>query len=70
MENQSDFLFADGLGPEFHPPDPREGFYREVAAVWNLLFGVLQINFRLDQSLQKNLVQVFTLFRILNLITE
>ncbi len=39
MENQSDFLFADGPMPKFHPPDPRDEFYREVAAVWNLPLG-------------------------------
>ena len=39
MENQSDFLFADGPIPEMHPPDPRLGFYREVAEVWNLPLG-------------------------------
>ena len=39
MEHQSDFLFADGPIPEMHPPDQREGFYREVAAIWNLPLG-------------------------------
>jgi hypothetical protein len=39
MENQSDFLFADGPVPDLLLPDPRSAFYGEVAAVWNLPLG-------------------------------
>lgn len=39
MENQQEFLFADGPAPQMHPPDPRSGFYAEVASVWQLPMG-------------------------------
>ena len=39
MERQSEFLFPDGPGPDLHLPDPRAGFYREVAEVWQLPLG-------------------------------
>jgi hypothetical protein len=39
MENQSEMLFADGPNPMLHAPDPRAGFYREVAEVWHLPLG-------------------------------
>ena len=39
MERQSEFLFPDGPGPDLHLPDPRTGFYSEVAQVWRLPLG-------------------------------
>jgi hypothetical protein len=39
MENQNEFLFADGPAPEVHLPDPRSGFYSEVTAAWHLPLG-------------------------------
>jgi len=39
MEKQNEFLFSEGAASEFFPPDPRGGFYREVAAVWRLPVG-------------------------------
>lgn len=39
MAEQHEFLFADGPTPEVHLPDPRSGFYAEVAAVWQLPVG-------------------------------
>jgi hypothetical protein len=39
MEAQAEFLYADGVDPKLAPPDPRENFYREVAAVWSLPLG-------------------------------
>lgn len=39
MENQGEFLFADGAAPELHVPDPRSGFYEEVSALWQIPVG-------------------------------
>ena len=39
MPQQNEFLFADGPTPDLHLPDPRAGFYSEVAAVWHLPLG-------------------------------
>jgi hypothetical protein len=39
MESQAEFLYAEGPSPELAPPDPRAGFYREVAAIWGLPLG-------------------------------
>ncbi len=39
MEKQNEFLFSEGPESEFFPPDPRGGFYREVAVVWQLPVG-------------------------------
>jgi hypothetical protein len=39
MEEQADFLFADGPAPEFHLPDPRSDLYEEIAAVWGIPVG-------------------------------
>jgi len=39
MEKQDEFLFAGGPEPEMQPPDPRAGFYREVAGTWGLPVG-------------------------------
>ena len=39
MESQQDFLFADGPASEFQLPDPRSGFYAEVAALWEIPVG-------------------------------
>ena len=39
MDPQSEFLFADGPAPELQPPDPRSGFYDEIAALWQIPVG-------------------------------
>ena len=39
MADQSEFLFFDGPDSEVQLPDPRAGFYREVAEVWHLPLG-------------------------------
>ncbi len=39
MDQQNEFLFADGAEPLIAIPDPRAGFYREVAQIWNLPLG-------------------------------
>lgn len=39
MEKQNEFLFGEGPAPEIFPPDPRDGFYLEVAAIWQLPLG-------------------------------
>lgn len=39
MGEQNEFLFSNNPAPELFPPDPRGGFYREVAAVWQLPVG-------------------------------
>lgn len=39
MEAQSEFLYAASPDPELAAPDPREGFYHEVAAAWGLPLG-------------------------------
>ena len=39
MENQQEFLFADGPTPHLHPPDPRSEFYNEVSTAWQLPVG-------------------------------
>ncbi len=39
MEEQADFLFADGPGPELHLPDPRSGLYEEIATLWGIPVG-------------------------------
>lgn len=39
MEEQADFLFADGPAPELHLPDPLADFYAEVAALWEIPVG-------------------------------
>jgi len=39
MENQAEFLFADGPAPQWHLPDPRTPFFDEVAAAWQLPIG-------------------------------
>ena len=39
MEKQNEFLFPDGPAPSVELPDPRAGFYREVAQTWNLPLG-------------------------------
>ena len=39
METQAEFLFADGPAPQLHPPDPRFGFYRDVAELWQIPVG-------------------------------
>lgn len=39
MEQQTDFLFADGPEPELHPPHPLADFYHDVAALWELPIG-------------------------------
>jgi len=39
MEQQQEFLFADGPAPHLHPPDPRSGFYGEVSTAWQLPVG-------------------------------
>jgi hypothetical protein len=39
MEEQADFLFADGLAPEMHLPDPRSGLYEEIATLWRIPVG-------------------------------
>lgn len=39
MERQNEFLFPDGPEPSVQLPDPRAGFYGEVAQVWNLPLG-------------------------------
>lgn len=41
MASQGEFLFADGPAPEIHLPDPRSGFYEEVAARWEIPVGLL-----------------------------
>ena len=39
MDLQQEFLFANGPAPELPLPDPRSGFYEEVAAVWQIPVG-------------------------------
>jgi hypothetical protein len=39
MEQQSEFLFADGPVPELHPPNHLAGFLTEVATIWSLPIG-------------------------------
>ena len=39
MERQNEFLFPDGPEPSVQLPDPRAGFYGEVAQVWRLPLG-------------------------------
>ena len=39
MENQNEFLFADGPVPDLLLPDPRSAFFSEVSAVWHLPLG-------------------------------
>jgi hypothetical protein len=39
MESQQELLFADGPAPEMHPPDPRSGFYEEIATLWGIPVG-------------------------------
>ncbi len=39
MERQGEFLFPDRREPSVQLPDPRAGFYREVAEVWHLPLG-------------------------------
>jgi len=39
MEEQIDFLFADGSGTELHLPDPRSGLYEEITATWGIPVG-------------------------------
>lgn len=39
MERQNEFLFPDGPVPSVQLPDPRAGFYGEVARVWSLPLG-------------------------------
>ncbi len=39
MERQNEFLFPDGPEPSLQLPDPRAGFYGEVAEVWHLPLG-------------------------------
>ena len=41
MEQQSEFLFADGPVPEQLPLNLRGSFFSEVAAVWSLPVGEL-----------------------------
>ncbi|MSU24960.1 MAG: hypothetical protein EXS32_14220 [Opitutus sp.] len=41
MESQQDFLFADGPGSALHLPDPRENFYADVSALWQIPVGQL-----------------------------
>ena len=41
MEEQVEFLFADGPAPEVHLPDPRSAFYEDVATVWEIPVGQL-----------------------------
>lgn len=41
MEEQAEFLFANGPGPELHPPDPDSAFFNEVANLWHLPVGCL-----------------------------
>jgi hypothetical protein len=39
MEQQPEFLFADGPAPEFQLPDPNAPFCAEVATAWQLPVG-------------------------------
>ena len=39
MEQQAEFLFANGPNPQLQPDDFRSDFYAEVAAVWSLPVG-------------------------------
>ena len=39
MEEQDQFLFADGPTPQLHVPDFQAGFYSEVAALWQIPVG-------------------------------
>ena len=39
MEKQPEFLFPEGPVPSAELPDPRAGFYSEVAEVWHLPLG-------------------------------
>lgn len=39
MEKQNEFLFDEGPVSEFFQPDPWGGFFREVAAIWQLPVG-------------------------------
>lgn len=39
MDEQGEFLFAEGKVPELQPPDPSAGFREEVSARWRLPVG-------------------------------
>jgi len=39
MDQQNEFLFADGAEPILAMPDPRAGFFLEVSQIWNLPLG-------------------------------
>ena len=39
MEQQNEFLYADGPTPLMDVPDPRSGFYAEVTQIWGLPLG-------------------------------
>lgn len=39
MEQQGEFLYADGAEPIMDVPDPRSGFYAEVTELWGLPLG-------------------------------
>ena len=39
MDQQNEFLFADGAEPLMAIPDPRAGFYREMNQIWKLPLG-------------------------------
>jgi hypothetical protein len=38
-EMQDEFIFVPGPAPEIHLPDPRSGFFEEIAALWQLPIG-------------------------------
>ena len=39
MEQQSEFLYADGPAPLMDVPDPRSGLYAEMTQIWGLPLG-------------------------------
>jgi hypothetical protein len=39
MEQQDEFLFADGPASQLELPDPRSNFYRDVSETWQLPVG-------------------------------
>lgn len=39
QDQQTEFLFAQGLVSEFHLPDPRSNFFEEVSTLWGLPVG-------------------------------
>lgn len=39
MEQQEEFLLAEGPAPEFHLPDPNSGLLAEIARVWDVPLG-------------------------------